>query len=218
GGLKLFGFSREYDGYYENVTRGETEGRADYINFGGALSYDLTDSLNMLLTVERQERDGESPVLSYNAPTDLVCLLFGAPANECGNDIGDSLENLVTFSDAASTYFQDETDYTLEMNWDVSEDATITSITAFRDLKEEANQDFDATSVPFFFTNRPQEYDQISQELRLAATLTDRIDAVAGFYFLDSYYKLTQTTDSLLFADATLGPGQQLSVAVQDTR
>ncbi|MEO1041788.1 MAG: TonB-dependent receptor [Pseudomonadota bacterium] len=224
GGIKLFGFSRDYDGFMENTTLNRTVGRNDFNHYGAAIRYDLTDKFEMLLTIERQERDGESPTQSASFNTDLVCIpgaipgFTSAPAAECGQDVDDLYESNISVQESDISFFQDETDYTLELNWDVSDNATITSITAYRELEEEANQDFDATSVPFFSSIRPQEFDQFTQEVRLAAKLTDRVDVVAGLFYLDSFYSLDQTTDSVLFGDPMLGAGQQLSDAAQDTQ
>ncbi len=62
--------------------------------------------------------------------------------------------------------------------------ATITSVTAYRDLNARANNDVDQTPIAFFDTNvaNSQSY-QLSEELRVSNSGPGFIDYTAGLYF-----------------------------------
>lgn len=64
-------------------------------------------------------------------------------------------------------------------------DATLKSITAYRDLSWQDGIDIDGTPLPLVYTNRDTDYHAFSQELQLTgAALNDRLKYVLGaFYF-----------------------------------
>ena len=51
-GLKLFGYDRTFDGYYDNVTLGVDAGSNSNTNIGGTLLFEPTPDLEILLTAE----------------------------------------------------------------------------------------------------------------------------------------------------------------------
>jgi iron complex outermembrane receptor protein len=61
---------------------------------------------------------------------------------------------------------------------------TITSVTAYRDLKARANNDVDQTPVPFFDTNiANSQSHQFSEELRFANSAPGTLNYTAGLYY-----------------------------------
>ncbi|MEL7452970.1 MAG: TonB-dependent receptor, partial [Pseudomonadota bacterium] len=224
-GLKAFVFERNFDGFLDNVTTGEDDGGSDYLNYGVTLAADISDNIDVLITAERQEFTGDPFQVPFSQPgLDLICGIPGAvpsfaPESECGLTVDDFADTFESFSDFEDDFFLDENDLTAEVNWDIG-DFTLTSITAWRESDDNQTQDFDATSFPFFFTDRTQQYRQFSQELRFAGTLGSRIDFVTGFYLFDSNYALQQETDGAIFpADPVSGLlGTQILADVeQDT-
>lgn len=73
---------------------------------------------------------------------------------------------------------------------------TVTSVTAYRDLNSDANNDVDQTPIPFFDTNiaRSEAY-QFSQEVRLSNT-----DPGPLYYTVGLYYQLQQIDAAILQA------------------
>ena len=75
----------------------------------------------------------------------------------------------------------------VELNWDLANDMTITSITGYRAFDTTSTIDADFTDV--MLLNRQQQAQQtsISQELRLSGTFgnSDRGQFVTGFYYFD---------------------------------
>jgi outer membrane receptor protein involved in Fe transport len=75
----------------------------------------------------------------------------------------------------------------VELNWDLANDMTVTSITGYRSFDSTSTIDADFTDVPLL--NRAQQAQQssISQELRLSGTFGDgdRGTFVTGLYYFD---------------------------------
>ena len=95
---------------------------------------------------------------------------------------------------------------TANIDVDLSDAITLSSVTGYRKNKESVTQDFDASSANFFDTKRDQNYEQFSQELRLAGDLSDSINVVAGAYYYTSNYQIRQNTRF----GVILGQGQSL--------
>ncbi len=88
----------------------------------------------------------------------------------------------------------------LEMNGKIG-DFNITSITGFRKSNDQLLEENTGTppvsytgipgrGVPLFVAARDQEYEQFSQELRVAGDITDWMDIVAGVYYLSTSYSI----------------------------
>jgi iron complex outermembrane receptor protein len=211
---KLFYFHREGDGFYHNVTRKTDEPHSKSDNYGVTLRFDPTENFDITLTAEGQRQRTETAQGSLSSSRDLICLalplgpggalvnITGIPAAEC-NRSGDDL--YTTFSNVKGPVAYDEEAYTAEANWRVG-GFTVSSVTGYRQSDESVRQDFDGSSINFFDTLRVQDYDQFSQELRIAGDLSDTIDVVAGVYYFDSSYHLQQTTN--------WGPFLQAAIAI----
>jgi len=77
---------------------------------------------------------------------------------------------------------------------------TVTSVTAYRDLRARANNDVDQTPVPFFDTNiaNSKSY-QFSEELRLANSAPGPFNYTAGLYYF------RQKIEAQILQDGTFG-------------
>ena len=201
-GLKLWGYDRTFDGYYDNVTLGVDAGSGTNTNFGGTLLIEPNSDLEILLTAEHTKLGGDPPVSSVSQGTDLICVLFANPnpmppatfnliPEQCNRDLEDDLYTV--FGNFLGDIDYSEDSFSAEVNYSFG-DLTLTSITALKDSNERQTQDFDATSIPFFQTDRTQDYKQFSQELRLAGEFTDGISGVLGFFYFDNEYQLDSTT------------------------
>lgn len=70
------------------------------------------------------------------------------------------------------------------IEWDISDSATITSITAWRGSNQRYNWDLSDQPVPLYIVNAENSGDQFSQEFQVTGeTLDDRLTYVAGLLF-----------------------------------
>ena len=85
----------------------------------------------------------------------------------------------------------------LTANWNL-DIGTLTSITSYREFKDEAQSDFDGSPVNFYHALRDQTHEQFSQEVRIGGDI-GQIDYVVGVYFLDQNYAITNTQGGLIY-------------------
>ena len=199
---KFFYLRKELDGYFDNVTRGTDEPHSRIESYGATFRYQDSEAFDVTATIEHQRQRSQTAQGSLSQDTDLICLqvptpggpirIFGIPDEECNRNTGDDL--YTSFSNVAGPVEYDETALTAEANYRFN-GLTLTSVTGYRKSEESVRQDFDASSINFFDTLRVQNYDQFSQELRLAGDLSDSVDFVAGVYYFRSAYDLDQITN-----------------------
>lgn len=189
-GLKLFGYDREFDGFYNNVTLGRSAGANSNTNIGASLLIEPSTKLDILLTAEYSEIGGDPAVGSISRNTDAICRNFGTQIpQQCNRNSGKDL--YTTFANELGFTTFEELALTGQINLQLG-GLTLTSITGLRDSEEQVVQDFDATSIPFFQTDRAQDYRQFSQELRLGGEFTDGLSGVIGLFYFNSDYQLDQ--------------------------
>lgn len=73
----------------------------------------------------------------------------------------------------------------VELNWDLANEMTVTSITAYREFDTTSVIDADFTNVPLLHRGQAAQQSSISQELRLSGTIGDRGSFVTGLYYFD---------------------------------
>ncbi|MEJ2087762.1 MAG: TonB-dependent receptor [Gammaproteobacteria bacterium] len=87
----------------------------------------------------------------------------------------------------------DKDGYTLELNFDLTDELLLTSISNYTESDEILDEDNLGAPVPIFNPVRPQNYDQWSTELRLASSFEGSLNFVAGLYYVESEYQITQS-------------------------
>lgn len=70
----------------------------------------------------------------------------------------------------------------LTLEYALSETTTLTSITGYSQFDFIFNLDADFTDLEFIGTENTEDFSQLSQELRIAGTVGERIDYIAGVY------------------------------------
>jgi iron complex outermembrane receptor protein len=133
------------------------------------------------------------------------CDIYGtslAPVNGWVRDIGCASqgylvgeENGYKYSYAADQFINEikKNGYTLELNWDISDQLLMTWITNYTESSEILDEDNLGAAVPIFNPVRPQDYDQTSTELRLVSSNEGWFNYLAGVYFVESEYEITQS-------------------------
>ena len=201
--LKLGAILKERDGFYDNITTGDSAGDVDYQSYTAALRWAPTEAFQATLTYDRLKDRSDSVAMDarYNGDDPFV--------NE--NDW-----------DAQTKYDQDMLG--LVMDWDINENLTLSSITGWIDSEDYVEQDFDSATLTSIdddvspiiapeplaqlHTIRDSTYEQFSQELRLAGNFTDSVRFTAGGFYWDSEINLDQTTNAIAqLANFTQAPG-----------
>lgn len=197
--LKAFGYYDKTDGYYFNVTKDRREGRYETLTGGVTALITPSETITAQVTYQHSRERGETIAAPLSETgRDTVCAAPGmtgfAPAAECGRFTQPHHGLYTTYSSIDAPVRNDADSITGNVDFELSSNLTLSSVTGYIKNKEEVTQDFDGSSVNFFETKRAQSYKQFSQELRLLADL-DMVNLLVGGYYFNSSYTLEQTTD-----------------------
>ncbi len=234
GGLKVYAAKLESDGYIENDLINKDMGGTDYQQIGATLAFDITENLDMSLTVERVDDDSDLGAwANFNRFADFTCLTSIGGLPEAGIPAADTFfgsgcMELDPYSDEdhssqnAPNTPDNTYDYAnLTLNWMLG-DWQLTSITGYMDREEELRLEYDASHNEFLTVLSENTYEQFSQELRINGNLTDDINLTAGVYYWDSEWDQYQESYDMWYyfgfnesyppeflpPGITLGPGE----------
>ena len=196
--LKAFGYLDKTDGFYHNVTKNRREGKYEVLTGGVTALITPSNTITAEITYQHTRERGETVVAALSDAREALCAAPGVPGfaapQECNRwPLG--RKALYTTFQNIETPVRNNVDSVIgNVDFELSDRLTLSSVTGYMRNKESVRQDFDATSADFFDTLRLQTYRQFSQELRLVADL-DRVNLLVGGYYFNSNYKLDQFTN-----------------------
>ncbi|MEM7612570.1 MAG: TonB-dependent receptor, partial [Pseudomonadota bacterium] len=181
--------SSEFDGYIQNVFNNETVNGYDRQGIRAMLDYDVSDTMSVLFIYEDYDADND-------CCADLEARPSGRnPASEAApSGTGLDLDQRLVDHDFETRTLDSTTAMSIQVTADVG-DYTFTSITAQRTWENTEFREGDFTSiagdstepvfgVPFQLHDvGPQEWRQLSQELRLTSPLNDKYEYQVGFFY-----------------------------------
>jgi len=190
-GFSLSGSFNQRDGYYDNLAGGDALGENDRFGARGQLYFVPSDELEIRLIADYSKLDeaccGVANLL--NGPTGAAIVGIG------GNLVPNAPFAYQGYYDFTPSNEFESSGISAQFDWDISDVATLTSITSFRNLERFDNADVDFTSAPLLdpgVGNRTDvDIDTITQEFRLAGT-TDNSSWMFGAYIFDE--DVTQET------------------------
>ncbi|WP_421853423.1 TonB-dependent receptor [Novosphingobium sp.] len=213
--IKLFGLLRKSDSFTRNRYTGEREKGRDFWNVGGSVLLDLGPDTTALLSVDYQkDRSGYPSTVNLTQASGLP---FGQGGNICDftNAIFAAVPPLKELGCASEGYlkqakenytiantslpfrsFIDGVNGSLEINTKLG-GFKLTAITGYRNTTDSLLEEntgappipvAPGVALPLFVAARDQSYKQFSQEVRVSGNITDRIDIVAGAYYLHTNY------------------------------
>jgi iron complex outermembrane receptor protein len=202
-GVKVFGTSLNSDGYITNTTINEDVAGQDFSNYGLSLLATPTDDLRIQFNIEHaDEKTDLGAFANGNDFSNLVCLA-GIGALPLANPVSWGPEACEDFDngsgeDKVSTNDRNRNDsdldaMSLEVNWDLG-NFGLTSITASRKTEEEHQSEYDGSSAEFFTQKMNQNFDQLSQEFRIASQASETFEFVAGLYYFNTDYDVLRRT------------------------
>ena len=209
--------ARDLDGYMYNGTLDRDEPQREDWTVRGTVEMDLTDNLTATLKAEVGEFDvngrhieivnefaaaaGPFAGLQYNQ---ILGLVFGADpsvANVVQDDIRSSNGDF-SFNESAA--------YVLTLDWAIGEHE-LKSTTGFTDFKYDEVCDCDYTGAVVFRAALQEQYEQLSQEIRLSSPLRDNYDYILGAFFQTSEHRyndqIVVAANSVLVPLINMGAG-----------
>lgn len=178
--FSLFGSLNQRDGYYDNEVNGDKLNEQDRWNLRGQLLFAPTDRLEMRFIVDGEKIDEACCGVAnlQDGPTGQAVRLLG------GNLVPNDPFAYRGFYDFTPENEIETFGASVEINYELDW-ATLTSITANRELSQYQNADIDFTSLRLaqaFISDT--QIDTFTQELRLTSNGEGPLDwMVGGFYF-----------------------------------
>lgn len=182
---------RSMDGYYENTTLARDEASSDERVIRGTLSWQPDDQWNITLKLEDGEFNSDGRNIEVVTPIEIS--IPGRPSVPYANILGtltagrfvlDTFQDLKRQSNGDYSY-NDTENATLTIETSVGEH-TLTAITGFNAYTYEELCDCDFTGASGFNILSNEDYDQISQEIRITSPEDQTISYLAGVFFQTS--------------------------------
>ncbi len=200
------------EGYYTNLNTGRKDGQSEYKSIGINPLWTPVEGLEIELTFQRERTDQDSPpLLNVGQPGQLFCNFFSWCSADTRTPVsGDRYTVLTAYGKEATTVFPDlpwnppgynephgfdqstfdsDTDQ-IEVRWDINDAYRLDYILGSWDTEETAVNDWDGVTDVLFHTDRPAEYSQTTNELRLTYDAGGPIAYTVGGYAWDSDYEI----------------------------
>ena len=179
------GYTNTRDGYFTNLGTGSEFNELNRQGLRGQLYWVPTDRLEARLIADYDEIDELCCGVASLAATDDSLLAIGYAGGDLIANQPFAYEQYYNF-DARNEI--DTGGVSLQLDWDLSDTLTLTSITAFRNLSRFDNSDSDFTSAALINeaggNTTDYEVDTLTQELRLSGAF-GRTDWLVGAFYFD---------------------------------
>lgn len=187
------------DGYGENLFNGENIDDAETFSIRGHLQWLISEDVALLLTASYHMEDDRNYMPKFRSasyPNSTNPLLLpqpqGFPRASDPYDI---------YADALLQNERDQLSFTAEWNWTINDRFGLKSITNYQDFEKIPQDDFDATSSPYYTHSEQFTTSQFSEELQLNYE-GDRLFGLFGFY----YYEEEIESDNRLLQNIPVPP------------
>jgi iron complex outermembrane receptor protein len=222
--LKIAGFSENNDGFITNLANRNEQGQRKFASGTITALIKPVDHLDVVLTYDQiNDMSRPSPYISdfsgtkvylplyssagqlYQGP-DVPCAVF----NICGAGAGSLTQNVANSGGyQIAHYFLKAGTANLTYHLD---NFDLVSVTGYRSSREQSVISFGAIPDDYFEANRPQTYNQFTEELRIASRLPGPFNFVAGGFFFDSNYAAQQdSTFDFAYFGVPVPPGVAIS-------
>ena len=197
--------SKNRDGYVERLLVGDDLGDENVFGIKANLLYKPTDKLKFKLSFDySRERENSAAEEQLNAEGVFPDIVNGAILNDpdCLTEecVRNSASNIPFTTNETGPSQNDNDAYGISLVGDfkLSENLSIKSITAYRDLDAEFARSSDGTAFDIFSTEDIFEQSQFSQELQLLGSY-DKIDFATGLYYFneDAFNQVDARADIL---------------------
>jgi iron complex outermembrane recepter protein len=199
-------YHRDAAGYITNSTLGRKEPQREEIAGRLMFTSDITDALQATLRVEAGEFNsigrqveifGETPIPVGAVAGLRYSQVVGGPVPALPQGQHPSArDNIINGSRSSNgdSSNNDTAEAALTLNYRLSADIELTSITGYSHYDMEEVCDCDFTGATIFTAGITEDYDQYSQEIRLTSGTDSQLSWIGGLYF--QRYELDET-DSL---------------------
>ena len=171
-------FFNDDDGPHENSFTGNEMSAIEQLMVRPVVVWNPTDDLEVVARYEYLDTDGDGTAAQSHLAGCARCLP-GSPNNHDDDDFDFSI-------DEEGVQELEKHRFSLEVNWSVGENGTITNIFGWRDQEIFNRLDVDAQPFAGFHAEEWSEVEQISNELRYNVLIDDRINLTAGLFYFEN--------------------------------
>ncbi|TIX51416.1 TonB-dependent receptor [Alteraurantiacibacter aquimixticola] len=174
------GYARR-DGYNDDPASGTRTNERSRWFMRGQLLYDNGDNFSARFIADFDRIDENCCGVVNLQPSSFTQALqaVGGQVNAPADAFGDVVYNNFPSSNDVKNY-----GFSGQLDYDLNDALTLTSITAYRETKGDFEQDVDFTSADLLQRYNQQKLETFTQELRITADF-DRVTALAGVFFFD---------------------------------
>ncbi|HEU4652272.1 MAG TPA: TonB-dependent receptor, partial [Croceibacterium sp.] len=170
------------DGLFRDDGTGDRTNERDRGFIRGQVLYDAGGSFRARVIAD-YDSIGENCCAVVNVQDGLATPVIRALGGQV-NTPADKFDNVV-YNNFNSTNNIDNYGVSAQLDYDINDAFTVTSITAYRKTDADTLQDSDFTSADLVYPNSQNlEIGTFTQELRLAGEITDRIDLLLGAFYI----------------------------------
>jgi len=178
--------------YFDNKTRGTSEGDTDLEMWSVSALWEPTDNFSLQLTYD--DIDDKTPVRPVTCQTESPELfaLLGLTGNQCG-PVSDEDFHRDTYTSTDQSASIELESITINANYQINDDHKLVFLYGNRDMEETSKQEFDGIAFDAFKVSRPQFEEQESFELRLESDFGN-VRSIVGAFYWESEYTAWQNT------------------------
>ena len=197
---KAFFTSIQADGFIRNTYLGRDAPQKDYSNYGVTFLVTPNDAFEGLITLERFDDSSElgAYLTNWNAAAGVIPKPSDPREPDYSGGFRSCTAGYVPCRTSAETPSTSEVDLnnpasfevdalTMSLSYDISSDMRLVSVTGYREMDEYRKSDFDGSSGNYITIERDNDYEQISEELRLEWSSGD-LSVVGGVYYWRSEF------------------------------
>ncbi|MEN7536577.1 TonB-dependent receptor [Aurantiacibacter flavus] len=176
------------DGYVEDLAIGGTTNERDRYFVRGQALYDNGENVKFRLIADYSNLDENCCAVVNVQPSSFTqaLQLIGGQVNTPANAFADQVyNNLASTNDVTNSGISGQLDY------DLNDNLTFTSITAYRETRGDFAQDVDFTSADLLQRFNDQKFETFTQEARLTGNW-DRFSGLVGLFYFDESVKENQ--------------------------
>ncbi|PKB13405.1 iron complex outermembrane receptor protein [Novosphingobium kunmingense] len=206
-GVRVSGLYKNYDGYNYNATTQKRVG--DNEVFSGRVTFvaEPSPDFEAALVIDYDRERGSGAAFRNASLPGNVYYHFSpdtgtpTPVVPAGNS--DPTDPYTIYSNTPLFAKLDTWGLAFNADWHLG-GATVTAVTGYREFYDKVQSDYDASALNFFSAYREQDHNQFSQEVRIASDGANMIDYVAGVYFLNQSYAITNTQTGIIYGGAVV--------------
>ncbi|WP_137681197.1 TonB-dependent receptor [Aurantiacibacter suaedae] len=176
------------DGYVDDLAIGGTTNERDRYFVRGQALYDNGENLKFRLIADYSNLDENCCAVVNVQPSSFTqaLQLIGGQLNTPADAFADQVyNNLASSNDVTNSGISGQLDY------DLNDNLTFTSITAYRETRGDFAQDVDFTSADLLRRFNDQKFETFTQEARLTGEW-DRFSGLVGLFYFDESVKENQ--------------------------